>query len=392
MVALNDGVFVPPPPSNWNVDAGGNWSSAANWTAAVPDAAGAVAVFGNKITAPRTITVDVPVTLGRIDFASTHSYTIGGSRPLALQSNSIAEEINVTSGSHTISAPVVLADDTLITVTPAASNLSLTAALSASGIDLTKAGAGTLALNNLRASSLSINAGTVAIAPGGTDASTSVLGALAIAGGATPTAKLDLADNAAIVNYTGTSPAATVRAQILAGRVEPGFGGTWAGPGITSNAAAADPVSRSVGYAENSALPLGSYTAFRGQPVDNTSILIAFTRTGDANLDGFVNDDDVTILGATYAPGVQQPSWALGDFDYNGFVDDDDVTLLGAFYDPSAAPLVSGGGVSGAGVAAVPEPGACALATLSALVAVAATCSRRWQVGRFEPRYGSLQQ
>jgi hypothetical protein len=31
--------------------------------------------------------------------------------------------------------------------------------------------------------------------------------------------------------------------------------------------------------------------------------------------------------------------WALGDFDYNGFVDDDDVTLLNAFYDPSAPPL-----------------------------------------------------
>jgi hypothetical protein len=54
-----------------------------------------------------------------------------------------------------------------------------------------------------------------------------------------------------------------------------------------------------------------------------------------------VNDDDVTIVGATYAPGVPQPSWALGDFDYNGFVDDDDVTLLGALYDPSAPPLTT---------------------------------------------------
>ena len=34
---------------------------------------------------------------------------------------------------------------------------------------------------------------------------------------------------------------------------------------------------------------------------------MAFTRTGDANLDGLVNDDDVTIVGATYAPGVPQP-------------------------------------------------------------------------------------
>jgi hypothetical protein len=66
---------------------------------------------------------------------------------------------------------------------------------------------------------------------------------------------------------------------------------------------------------------------------------MAFTSAGDANLDGVVNDDDVTIVGATYAPGVSQPHWALGDFDYNGFVDDDDVTLLGVFYDPSATPF-----------------------------------------------------
>jgi hypothetical protein len=56
--------------------------------------------------------------------------------------------------------------------------------------------------------------------------------------------------------------------------------------------------------------------------VDNTSVLIAYTRTGGANLDGLVNDDDVTIVGANYAPGVPNANWAMGDFDYNGFVDD----------------------------------------------------------------------
>ena len=50
-----------------------------------------------------------------------------------------------------------------------------------------------------------------------------------------------------------------------------------------------------------------------------------------------VNDDDVTIVGAAYAPGLPQPQWAMGDFNYNGFVDDDDVTLLGAFYERTAA-------------------------------------------------------
>jgi uncharacterized protein YjbI with pentapeptide repeats len=185
-----------------------------------------------------------------------------------------------------------------------------------------------------------------------------------------PTATFDLTDNAAIVDYTGDSPAETVRQQILTGRGAPGLGGKWNGPGITSSTAAAanaaKPDSRSVGYAENDAMPLGALTTFRGEPVDDNSILMAFTRTGDANLDGVVNDDDVTIVGATYAPGVAQPSWALGDFDYNGFVDDDDVTLLGAFYDPSAAPLALAAPTT-ANVVAVPEPATAALVLIGSI-------------------------
>ena len=38
-------------PNTWNVDNGGNWSIAANWTSGVPDDVGAVAAFGDKITA-----------------------------------------------------------------------------------------------------------------------------------------------------------------------------------------------------------------------------------------------------------------------------------------------------------------------------------------------------
>jgi hypothetical protein len=362
IVALNDGVFMLPPSSTWNVDASGNWASVANWTDGDPNHAGATAVFGNKITAPRTVTVDAPVTVGRIDFENANAYTIDGGNTLTLEATSGAVQINVASGSHTISAPVSLEDNTVVTVSPAAGNLSITAALSTGDLTLTKAGAGRLMLANLQAGGLTIDQGTVAMAPGGTDASTSVINSLSIAGGATPTAKLDLTDKAAIINYTGTSPVATIRQQILAGRGGAGLGASWNGQGITSSTAAAanaaDAESRSVGFAENSALPLGPYATFRGQPVDSTSILMAFTRTGDANLDGLVNDDDVTIVGATYAPGVAQPSWALGDFDYNGFVDDDDITLLGALYDPSAPPVAAPDAVSGALVAAVPEPSA----------------------------------
>jgi hypothetical protein len=106
-----------------------------------------------------------------------------------------------------------------------------------------------------------------------------------------------------------------VREKLLSGRGGAGLGGQWNGTGITAAATnQAESDSRSLGYAENATLPLGAYTTFHGAAVDSTSVHIAFTRTGDANLDGVVNDDDVTIVGATYAPGVANSQWALGNF------------------------------------------------------------------------------
>jgi hypothetical protein len=357
-----------PPRNTWIIDADGTWTGINNWDPMVPNAAGVEAAFAGAITAPRTVTVNNTITVGGLFFDNASAYTIAGTNTLTLDATSGDVQINVANGNHTISAPITLADNAVITVTPAASTLTLTGALGASGRNLTKAGAGTLRVPNVRAAGLTISGGTVAVAASGTNAGVSVVNTLSIAGDATPTAKLDLANNAAIVDYTGTSPVATVRQQILAGRGGSGLGQTWNGQGITSSAAAtAEAESRSVGYAENSALPLGAYTTFRGQTVDSTSVLMAFTRTADANLDGVVNDDDVTIVGASYAPGVAGASWGVGDFDYNGFVDDDDVTLLGAFYDPSAPPLAA----PAAAVAAVPEPGTLAILT-SGLIAILA--------------------
>jgi hypothetical protein len=373
------------PPGTWFTDTDGNWSVAGNWSPTVPNSQGAQASFLDAITQPRTVTVDGAITVGRIDFDHEIAYTIAGPNAITLDANHADAQLNVLTGSHTISAPVTLSDNATINVIPAASSLAITGSFDSMGKTITKTGAGSLTLNNLRAAELKLNGGTVGITSGGIIAATSVLNTLTIAGGPAPTAKLDVNVNAVVIDYSGTSPAATIRQQIIAGRGGSGLGKIWNGNGITSSAAAnanaTQPDSRSVGYAENSALPLGPYTNFRGQPVDSTSILIAFTRTGDANLDGLVNDDDVTIVGATYAPGVPNASWALGDFDYNGFVDDDDVTLLGAFYDPSAPPLIVA--VPASSVAAVPEPGTSVL-LLSALFSIALFAIRRCLLSRSE--------
>jgi hypothetical protein len=249
-------------------------------------------------------------------------------------------------------------------------------------LDLTAAILRNTILPDGRIASLNLAAGERLVAFPSVRIPIKITGTLYIA----TTASLELTDNALIVEYTGASPVATVREKILSGRGGTGLGGAWTGTGITSSTAAAANQtqfdSRSLGYAENATLPLGPYTTFHGATVDSTSILIAFTRTGDANLDGVVNDEDVTIVSATYAPGVPQPSWALGDFDYNGFVDDDDVTLLGVFYDPSAPPVAAP--IDGAGaVAAVPEPSTLVfLAASSVLLLV----MERFRGGAMGPR------
>jgi len=213
-----------------------------------------------------------------------------------------------------------------------------------------------------------------------------VAAAVNIAGGAAPTGTLDVTDNALIVDYpaAGPNPAAEIRSQIIVGRGAVGLGATWAGKGITSSTADAtvsiEPESVSVAYADNATLPLGPFASFRGAAVDASTVLVRYTRTGDANLDGVVNDDDVTIVGASYAPGVAQASWALGDFDYNGFVDDDDVTLLGALYNPSLPPLPAP--EAGGGVAAVPEPATWLMLTLGGLGAGLFGWRRRRQENR----------
>ena len=97
---------------------------------------------------------------------------------------------------------------------------------------------------------------------------------------------------------------AQIRNWISAGRGGPGLSPTWNGNGITSSTAATRTSSRSVGYADNGSLPLMSYAVFMGQNVDGTSVLVRYTVWGDTNLDGIVDDDDVTVQSAFYAPGV----------------------------------------------------------------------------------------
>jgi autotransporter-associated beta strand protein len=69
---------------SWSADADGLWSHPANWAGgAVADGAGHSAFFQNPISAPRSVTLDSPRTVGRIVFNSPALRTLSGS-PLTL--------------------------------------------------------------------------------------------------------------------------------------------------------------------------------------------------------------------------------------------------------------------------------------------------------------------
>ncbi len=138
----------------WNVSGGGNWETDANWT---PDPTGnnkgpnevdATVTLGSSITQNATITITSGGgrTIGSLEFNnSTFDYTLTGNK-LKIDVSSGSGTIEVTSGSHEISANIQLRDNTEF-------NISGSNTLTVSGnIDdfgaptLTKTGTGTLLL------------------------------------------------------------------------------------------------------------------------------------------------------------------------------------------------------------------------------------------------------
>ena len=110
-----------------------------------------------------------------------------------------------------------------------------------------------------------------------------------------------------------------------------------------------------------------------GNGVDPANNANAFLLTpalpGDANLDGRVDENDLTIVLANM--GQTGAMWSQGGFTGSGTVDVNDLTIV-------VTNIGSTAGTSGAGLAAVPEPGALAL-TAMALTGLLAIPRRGYQ-------------
>ena len=142
---------------------------------------------------------------------------------------------------------------------------------------------------------------------------------------------LDLADNSMVFDY-GTVSSINGFRSILAR----GFnGGAWNGGGIVSSAAAARPET-GIGFAEATDL-FGAFPAtFKGQSIDNTSIILSHTLNGDTDLNGTVNLSDFNRLAANF--GGSGKRWSQGDFNYDGVANLSDFNRLAGNFGRTTSP------------------------------------------------------
>jgi T5SS/PEP-CTERM-associated repeat protein len=181
--------------------------------------------------------------------------------------------------------------------------------------------------------------------------------------------KLDITNNAFIVDYAGTSPMPALRSAIFSGYA----GGAWAGVGINSSTAAIDPT-RAIGYAEAADVLdfSGPPPTFIGQSVDDSSALIRFTVRGDLNLDGSVSFADLIKIAANFGINDGTATWSQGDINYDGNVGFVDLIGVAAAFGSSLPASVAGASAEfNEALAAVQTPEPTQLALVATVLAMA---------------------
>ncbi len=196
------------------------------------------------------------------------------------------------------------------------------------------------------------NGATLSIRASGTTEAVSRFAMLALSGGASPSATLDLNDNALILTAADSS---IVRSQIASGR----NGGAWDRMGITSSSARNLLVAnKTLGAISGKQFLSVGQTDVAGFAIAPSDTLVKYSFYGDTDLNGVVNFDDYARTDRGFNNAGSD--WFHGDFDYNGVVNFDDYALIDLAFDTQR------GGLSG--MSAVPEPGALITLTAAAIL------------------------
>ncbi|HEY1686842.1 MAG TPA: family 16 glycosylhydrolase [Tepidisphaeraceae bacterium] len=200
------------------------------------------------------------------------------------------------------------------------------------GGSLTKIGSGNLTLGGLPGGAIAVSAGKITLSP---SIGLQVATGLSLTSGTT----FDLNNNDILVSYSGSSPFSTIDADIQKAYDN----GAWNFPGLTSSAAAAAAGSTTsppfaVAIADTASFPV---TEFDSTPITGSAILLKYTTPGDANLDGTVNADDLSLMMLTAAKNPATVNWTGGDFTYQNKLTADDwaLTMLSVAYQNAPQPV-----------------------------------------------------
>jgi fibronectin-binding autotransporter adhesin len=124
------------PNGDWLTAAGGSWQKATNWSnSAIPNASGALASFSAAAAGGATVTLDGAISVGTLVISGSNSYTLasGTGGTLTMNNGSSSASISTLSGSHTISAPIVLDSNTTIEMAEHGEILTISGNISGSG-------------------------------------------------------------------------------------------------------------------------------------------------------------------------------------------------------------------------------------------------------------------
>jgi hypothetical protein len=191
-----------------------------------------------------------------------------------------------------------------------------------------------------------------------------------------PTGTFDLGSGYMVVVYEpGSSPINDVKWAIYNAWSLYAPDLQWYGPGITSSVAQLDADRYTVGFVDQGQVFLDTGDlwygvggsrgeTFGGVDVPWNSVLVRMTYSGDVDLDGKVNSNDVDIISGNYSPdGPTGAEYWSGDiYGFDGWVYSEEVDRLSAGY---------GNGMDGVPPGSTPEPATLALLGLGALAALA---------------------
>jgi hypothetical protein len=188
--------------------------------------------------------------------------------------------------------------------------------------------------------------------------------------------RADLGDNDAVVNYPAgvPSPLGSWNGNAyteITGLIQSGRnGGSWDGGGVMTSQSDAVTGLTSLGVGEAGEMLGLAATAtalWHGQSVDGSAVLVMYTYTGDATLDGKIDVDDYGKIDTSI--GLINTGWVNGDFNYDGKINVDDYAIIDSTIVIQGPSLAAATPV--ARLTAVPEP------THAALMACAALSLRR---------------